>query len=106
MDIKYTINGITLDVNDLMNINEYYEAACTAEYLMDIYDIDDEDDALQLGYDVRRLMNKYDYDEETAIDEVLKKMECDDNYVPSAERGDYSPSNPWDAPGMKMSDFI
>lgn len=27
-------------------------------------------------------------------------------YVPSAENGDYSPSNPWDAPGMKMSDFI
>ena len=30
----------------------------------------------------------------------------DDDYVPSAENGDYSPSNPWDAPGMKISDFI
>ena len=30
----------------------------------------------------------------------------DDDYVPSATRGDYSPSNPWDAPGMKISDFI
>lgn len=30
----------------------------------------------------------------------------DDEYIPSAERGDYSPSNPWDAPGMRMSDFI
>lgn len=30
----------------------------------------------------------------------------DDEYTPSAENGDYSPSNPWDAPGMKMSDFI
>ncbi len=30
----------------------------------------------------------------------------DDDYTPSAENGDYSPSNPWDAPGMKMSDFI
>ena len=28
------------------------------------------------------------------------------HYTPSAENGDYSPSNPWDAPGMKMSDFI
>jgi hypothetical protein len=28
------------------------------------------------------------------------------DYTPSAENGDYSPSNPWDAPGMKMSDFI
>lgn len=32
--------------------------------------------------------------------------EEDDEYVPSAENGDYSPSNPWGAPGMSMSDFI
>ena len=35
---------------------------------------------------------------------------CDDpdfnDYVPSAENGDYSPSNPWDAPGMSIHDFI
>lgn len=30
----------------------------------------------------------------------------DEDYVPSAENGDYSPSNPWDAPGMSISDFI
>ena len=30
----------------------------------------------------------------------------DEDYTPSAENGDYSPSNPWDAPGMKISDFI
>lgn len=30
----------------------------------------------------------------------------DDEYIPSSTNGDYSPSNPWDAPGMKMSDFI
>ena len=34
------------------------------------------------------------------------KDEEDDEYTPSAENGDYSPSNPWDAPGMKLSDFI
>ena len=33
-------------------------------------------------------------------------LEEDEEYIPSAENGDYSPSNPWDAPGMKMSDFI
>ena len=33
--------------------------------------------------------------------------DCDnEDYIPSATRGDYSPSNPWDAPGMKISDFI
>ena len=30
----------------------------------------------------------------------------DEEYTPSAENGDYGPSNPWDAPGMKTSDFI
>ena len=29
-----------------------------------------------------------------------------DNYCPSAYTGDYSPSNPWDAPGMSIYDFI
>lgn len=29
----------------------------------------------------------------------------EDDY-PSSTRGDYSPSNPWDAPGMSISDFI
>ena len=73
MVIKYTIKGVTLDDFDLMECHKYYEAACTAEYLMENYNITDEDEAMNLGYEVRRLMNKYDYDEETAIDEVLRK---------------------------------
>ena len=27
-------------------------------------------------------------------------------YTPSSTNGDYSPSNPWDAPGMSIQDFI
>ena len=30
----------------------------------------------------------------------------DEEYVPSSTNGDYSPGNPWDAPGMSPSDFI
>lgn len=30
----------------------------------------------------------------------------DDYYTPSATHGDYSPSCPWNAPGMSISDFI
>ena len=37
------------------------------------------------------------------LDEVYDEYE---EYTPSATNGDYSPSNPWDAPGMKISDFI
>lgn len=73
MKCAYSVKGITLDANDLVEIHEYYEAFCTAEYLMDNYDIDDEDTALCFGYEVRRLMDKHDYNEETAIDEVLRK---------------------------------
>jgi len=30
----------------------------------------------------------------------------DDKYCPSSTKRDYSPSNPWDAPGMSIRDFI
>lgn len=42
------------------------------------------------------------------INDAFNELEeCDDeDYVPSAENGDYSPSNPWDAPGMSTKDFI
>lgn len=45
-------------------------------------------------------------------EEDEKNMPCygnwepEDPYTPSASAGDYSPSNPWDAPGMSVSDFI
>lgn len=73
MEIKYEIKGITLDVNNLMELHHYYEAACTAEYLMENHGISDESKAMNLGYEVRRLMDKYGYDEEEAINEVLRK---------------------------------
>ena len=37
----------------------------------------------------RRDMDRYEYE-----------------YCPSASAGDYSPSHPWDAPGMSVRDFI
>jgi hypothetical protein len=73
MKIQYEIKGITLDVRDLMDIHQYYEAACTAEYIMENYGITDEREAMQIGYNVRFAMDKYGYDEETAINEVLRK---------------------------------
>ena len=32
--------------------------------------------------------------------------DADNHAAPSSTDGDYSPSNPWDAPGMSASDFI
>ena len=30
----------------------------------------------------------------------------DEEYMPSSTARDYGPSNPWDAPGMSVRDFI
>ena len=32
--------------------------------------------------------------------------EQEEDYIPCATNGDYSPSNPWNAPGMSIRDFI
>ena len=32
--------------------------------------------------------------------------EDDEEYIPSATNGDYGPGDPWNAPGMSVSDFI
>lgn len=38
--------------------------------------------------------------------ENFEKSYDEDEYCPSATNGDYSPSNPWDASGMSIRDFI
>ena len=44
--------------------------------------------------------------DECGDDEYYDYEEEDEEYVPSAENGDYGPSNPWDAPGCSIKDFI
>ena len=46
-------------------------------------------------------------DESVICLDIEDLEECyEEEYVPSSENGDYSPSNPWDAPGMSVKDFI
>ena len=81
MDNEYTYElkeaKKTLTMSDMSDINQFYEAACTAEYILDNledYELPSDissDTALQIGYEVRRRMDKYGYDEEEAIDEVI-----------------------------------
>ena len=47
---------------------------------------------------VERIMSQA----ETELDEE----DDDEHYIPSSTYGNYSPSNPWDAPGMSIHDFI
>ncbi len=39
-------------------------------------------------------------------DDDADGVEDDDDYTPSSTAGDYSPSSPWNAPGMSVRDFI
>jgi len=55
---------------------------------------------------------------ETEAEEIEAARDCkayvegtpdcyeDDDYCPSSTGRDYSPGNPWDAPGMSIRDFI
>ena len=45
------------------------------------------------------LRDNYQSDSDVEYDE-------EDDYTPSATRGDYIPSSPWNAPGMSIHDFI
>ena len=74
MKIEYEIKGITLNEYDMYDIKEFYEAHCTAEYIADNYDVTD-DEAVKLGYEVRRIMNKYGGEEDDVIREVMKNRE-------------------------------
>jgi hypothetical protein len=55
-------------------------------------------------------LKKVGYTKEEIVEELLSCNFDDeynaDAYCPSSTNGDYSPSNPWDAPGMSIRDFI
>ena len=71
---EFTIHDgskILLNMSDMCQITETYQALCTAEYLMDNHNIEDEEKAVSIAYEVRRLMDKYGYDEDFAITEAL-----------------------------------
>lgn len=72
-EFTFEIKGVTLDMCDMQRVKEAYEIYCTAEYLMENYELN-EKQALSYASDVRRLMFKYDYTEEEAIYEVLEKQ--------------------------------
>ena len=72
---EYKIKGVTLDVNDLREIKEYFDAACVAEYVFDNYQISSEKKALEIGFRVRDMVDRDCISEEEAIYLALKKYE-------------------------------
>ena len=88
MVIAYEIKGITLTEFEMYDIDRYYQAACTAECLLDSYEqITDEEQALELGYEVRRKMSNHGLSEKDAIDAVLAETfdDADDDDEPEDE---------------------
>lgn len=67
-------NGIKLTMAQMMDISETYELYCTAEYLLDNFDLS-EGKAIDKAREIRRDMNKYGISEFEAIE---RRME---NYV-------------------------
>lgn len=49
---------------------------------------------------------EYEFDIDGIRSENEEYEDDDEEYVSSSTNGDYSPGNPWDAPGMSPSDFI
>ena len=70
-------------------------------------DLDDYEDMISLALrDYFRTKETAPVDpDECEYEEDYEDDEDDDEYIPSATRGDYSPSAPWNAPGMSPRDF-
>lgn len=84
MKIEYTIKGITLNEYEMYDIKKFYEAHCTAEYILENYNVTEEQ-AIELGYEVRRLMDKYGGEEEDAIYEAMRNRQI--NKLEDEEEG-------------------
>ena len=69
---KATVNGTELSIADMGEITKYYQACCIAEYIEDNYVVTTVE-AIDIGYEVKRLQDKYGWNEETAIDTVVRK---------------------------------
>lgn len=85
--------------------------ALAADLVAEYYDTDPEE-AYKLVYEEYGDSRLAKLVKDSIIDEHREKPELqsydidEEPYTPSATRGDYSPSSPWNAPGMSVSDFI
>lgn len=65
-------NGKLYTMDELCYLYKQYEILCTAEYLIDTKGLDAQE-ARRKSEVVRRIMDKYDFSEEEAIEEVFKE---------------------------------
>lgn len=65
---------IPLSENTMMAIKNYYEVQSTADYLRENHEEWSEEEIQKIAYETRELMHDYDYTEEEAIKEAVKKI--------------------------------
>lgn len=59
------------------------------------------------GVHLDKILNEIRNQQEDCVSsDKTENIDTKDRYIPSASAGDYSPGNPWDAPGMSIRDFI
>lgn len=63
---------VTLNAIDMMNISDTYKIMCTQEFLLEYYPDLGVKEAKEIAAEVHRQMDKYDFTEEEAIDEVFR----------------------------------
>ena len=75
-EFKLKDGHIVNDMDDFINLHRYYEVACSGEFIQnDIVASFNDWQALQIGYEVRRLMDKTEYpDELDTIHYVLSNV--------------------------------
>ena len=74
MEITYTIKGVTLNVEELTAIYEYYRQATIADYIQFNYDcIDTDQKAMEVAREVIKMMDTYGSSEGEAIYYVIER---------------------------------
>ena len=75
-----------MSTEDFIKAYQYYEACCTAEFLMDsCKSLFGEEEALEIGYEVRRRMAKADEYSGSLENEYLTEVICEMMEDPESE---------------------
>lgn len=94
-----TYMGFILSIKDDGTVEVVKEKECSVADVTDDYIFNTENNLYRIQADEPISEDVYEENWECYNDHA-------EEYVPSASNGDYSPSNPWDAPGMSIKDFI
>ena len=104
-DIEYA-ELLTMEVSDVFPpincfVVEYHNTECDRANYCHVYNT-----IAEACTEFKELITKCNVTKVAISDDIDNYLYDDGPYVPCSTYGDYSPSNPWDAPGMSVRDFI